>query len=138
MLSFSSNAHLFTAALVPQYVLIFLHGLGDVGMSWMSFFLGNKLLFRNTLLVFPNAPHIPITMNNHMVMPGWYDITTLNDTPSSHPSAAAAAEEIDDRVGFDRSSKQLLELLQHLQKKYNIQTNKVILGGMSCLTWTSD
>lgn len=32
----------------------------------------------NVRFVFPNAPSIPITVNNGYVMPGWYDILTMD------------------------------------------------------------
>ena len=55
-----------------QNTIIWLHGLGDQGASFMS--LMEDFKFNKTQFILPNAPVRPITLNGGMAMPGWYDI----------------------------------------------------------------
>lgn len=60
-------------------VVIWLHGLGADGNDFVPMVpelkLPSELAVR---FIFPNAPSIPITINNGYVMPAWYDITEID------------------------------------------------------------
>jgi phospholipase/carboxylesterase len=59
----------------PDAAVIWLHGLGDDGHGWSevvrSLALPRSLAVR---FLFPHAPVLPVTINNGMAMPAWYDI----------------------------------------------------------------
>ena len=55
--------------------IIWIHGLGDSGFGHES--VAQEMNFSDELgitFVFPHAPSIPVTINDGMVMPAWYDI----------------------------------------------------------------
>ena len=59
--------------------VIFLHGLGDTAEGWQEI---AELLQRSlpdTRWVLPTAPSRPVTINQGMEMPAWYDIVSLED-----------------------------------------------------------
>ena len=63
----------------PEYCVIWLHGLGADGNDFVP--LVSELQLPESMsvrFIFPNAPAIPITINNGFVMPAWYDITEVN------------------------------------------------------------
>lgn len=111
----------------PNGIVVFLHGLGDVGKSWASFFEPMTLqdpVFKDIVFIFPDAPKRSVTINMGMKMPAWYDIYSLD------PSIPEMDIK-EDQTGLDTSSNQLLELLSELEKKYNIPKSRIILGGFS-------
>ncbi len=61
------------------YVVIWLHGLGADGNDFVPIVpqlrLPKEKLVR---FVFPNAPAMPVTVNNGYVMPAWYDIYAMD------------------------------------------------------------
>ena len=57
--------------------MIFLHGLGDTGHGWAS--LLNTIRPDHLKVICPTAPVIPITLNLGFRMPGWFDITSLDN-----------------------------------------------------------
>lgn len=59
--------------------VIWLHGLGADGHDFEPIVPHLKL--PHARFVFPNAPAIPITINGGFVMPGWYDIRSLELSP---------------------------------------------------------
>ncbi|OGT30002.1 MAG: hypothetical protein A3E87_09715 [Gammaproteobacteria bacterium RIFCSPHIGHO2_12_FULL_35_23] len=63
----------------PQASIIWLHGLGASGDDFVSIVpllsLANKDQIR---FIFPHAPKRPITLNYGYVMPGWFDIYSLD------------------------------------------------------------
>ncbi|WP_111979048.1 alpha/beta hydrolase [Algibacillus agarilyticus] len=63
----------------PDKLVIWLHGLGDSGHGFApivpAFNLPDECHVR---FVFPHAPIRPITINNGMKMPGWYDIASMD------------------------------------------------------------
>lgn len=63
----------------PQWTVIWLHGLGADGNDFASIVpeLGLKEDV-SVRFLFPHAPSIPITCNGGYVMPGWYDIFSLD------------------------------------------------------------
>ncbi|KAK6351666.1 hypothetical protein TWF718_004820 [Orbilia javanica] len=101
--------------------IIFSHGLGDTGAGW-SFLAetwqGRKL-FPRTAFIFPNAPVIPITCNNGMRMPGWYDIVDFGNLTAK-----------EDENGL-RSSVRILQGIITEQVERGIPSKRIILGGFS-------
>lgn len=59
-----------------KFTVIFMHGLGDAGESFVDVFDMLKLP-KSVKVILPNAPQQPVTVNGGMVMPSWYDIKTL-------------------------------------------------------------
>ena len=56
-----------------------MHGLGADGNDFVPLVSELQLPERMSVrFIFPNAPAIPITINNGFVMPAWYDITEVN------------------------------------------------------------
>lgn len=58
--------------------VILLHGLGDTGEGWAP--VGPQLRLPHIKFIYPTAPTRPITVNMGMRMPGWFDITHLDQT----------------------------------------------------------
>jgi len=62
-----------------EFTVIWLHGLGANGHDFEP--IVPSLRIDPTLqvrFVFPHAPHIPVSINNGMEMPAWYDIINLD------------------------------------------------------------
>ena len=59
--------------------VIWLHGLGADGHDFEAIvpelFLPDSAAIR---FIFPHAPSMPVTINNGMVMPAWYDILDMS------------------------------------------------------------
>jgi len=84
--------------------IIWLHGLGANGNDFAPVVpqlqLSAGLVVR---FVFPHAPSIPVTINNGLVMPAWYDIKQLDvdrhvDTDQLHRSADWVHDLIDREI----------------------------------------
>ena len=60
----------------PKSLVIWLHGLGADCNDFTHFI--EKLDRSECEFILPNAPSIPITLNQGMMMRGWYDIHALN------------------------------------------------------------
>ena len=59
--------------------VILMHGLGADGNDFVPIVAELRLPATMAVrFVFPNAPAIPVTINNGFVMPAWYDITEIN------------------------------------------------------------
>lgn len=101
-----------------EKVVIWLHGLGASGND----FLPIKSYFQeydNLKFIFPNAPKRKISINNNMVMPGWYDIKNINLLLDI------------DTAGIQESSDEINNLIELQIQKYNISPRDIILGGFS-------
>lgn len=97
--------------------LIFLHGLGDSGQSWLE--LVKQTIQRPHLkYVFPTAPVQPVTLNQGLEMNAWFDVYGLS--PNS---------ETDER-GIKASSDSLLKLVQD-EVRNGTPVERIILGGFS-------
>ena len=60
-------------------VVIWLHGLGADGHDFEPVVPELKLPDTSAIrFIFPHAPSIPVTINNGMVMPAWYDILDMS------------------------------------------------------------
>lgn len=82
--------------------VIWLHGLGADGNDFAPIVplleLSDRVRF-----IFPHAPKIPVTINQGMVMPAWYDILEMSidrkvDTPQLEASAVKTQDLIDREI----------------------------------------
>ncbi len=97
--------------------IIWLHGLGANAADLM----GVKTIFSaNTPVrhVFMNAPVRPVTLNNHMPMQAWYDITGLK------------ASDREDRAGILQSEKHILDEIAQ-QQAAGFTPEQIYLFGFS-------
>ena len=71
----SREAIVMTPATPPTASIIWMHGLGADGTDFVP--LVPELHLPDNIaprFIFPNAPVRPVTVNNGMSMPAWYDI----------------------------------------------------------------
>ncbi len=82
--------------------VILMHGLGADGNDFVPVVSELRLPASMAVrFVFPNAPAIPVTINNGFVMPAWYDITEINiDRKIDAGQLIASAEKV--RLLVDR------------------------------------
>ncbi|MCR8922584.1 alpha/beta hydrolase [Dasania sp. GY-MA-18] len=105
--------------LPAQASIIWLHGLGADGNDFAPIVpelqLPEELAIR---FIFPNAPAIPVTINNGYVMPAWYDILEMN---------------IDRKVDSQqlRASAQSIQALVQQEIANGIASDRIILAGFS-------
>lgn len=102
----------------PTAAVIFMHGLGDTGHGWSE--IARLPVFASLgaiRFVFPHANHMPVTMNNGMSMPSWYDIDINN-------------REREDETGL-RASQALIEALIEREKARGIPASRIVLAGFS-------
>jgi len=97
--------------------VIILHGLGDTAAGWAS--LAGMFAIPGVKFVFPTAPMRPITLNNGMVMTGWYDLSSLDKV-----------EEQEDEDGIRESWRFVQDLVSE-EEAAGIDASKVIVGGFS-------
>jgi phospholipase/carboxylesterase len=99
--------------------IIWLHGLGATGYDFAD--LPNDLnlpaLF-GVHFIFPHAPIQPVTINEGIPMPAWYDIYNLDNTKT------------EDDAGIIKSQKEI-ELLIKKQKQSGVSTSRIFLAGFS-------
>ena len=99
--------------------VIWLHGLGADGNDFTPIIPELNLPSHlSTRFIFPNAPAIPVTINNHMMMPAWYDIIEMN---------------IDRKIDTQQllnSSAAITRLIER-ENQRGIPSNKIILAGFS-------
>ncbi|KEY66034.1 hypothetical protein S7711_06941 [Stachybotrys chartarum IBT 7711] len=131
--------------------VIFVHGLGDTGHGWASAV--DHWRSRNHLnevkFVLPHAPHIPISVNGGMQMPGWFDLVST-DEPRCAPQLptvltrraphqktlgttleqARMQAPNDDAPGILASRAYLHSLVQD-EVSNGIPSERVVLGGFS-------
>ncbi len=102
-----------------EYAVIWLHGLGASGHDFEPIVPELKLPAELAVrFIFPHAPQRPVTINNGMVMPAWYDITGLDfDKRADLESFATSGE--------------LVEAFIASQLQLGIPANKIILAGFS-------
>ncbi len=62
-----------------EYTVIWLHGLGADGNDFAPVVPGLRLPEeKHVRFVFPNAPAMPVSVNNGHVMPAWYDVYAMD------------------------------------------------------------
>ncbi len=102
-----------------RYSVIWLHGLGADGHDFEP--IVAELDFKNkeqTRFIFPHAPNIPVTVNNGMVMPAWYDI------------AAPQIDAEQDEKGMRHSAMQINQLIE-AEIERGIDSKNIVLAGFS-------
>lgn len=100
--------------------VIWLHGLGANGHDFEPIVdqldLPSDLAVR---FVFPNAPAMPVTINNDMVMPAWYDIHELSLVDSKV-----------DLAGIRQSVAAIKALIKR-ENRRGIESKRMVLAGFS-------
>ena len=97
--------------------VIWLHGLGADGHDFEP--IVNELtLSQNIRFIFPHAPSIPVSINNGMVMPAWYDIRLPQ------------IDEAQDADGIKKSQQSLLALIER-EIERGVKNENIILAGFS-------
>jgi len=116
----SKSSAIIPAAVKQTARLIFLHGLGDVGASWLEAFNMYRIAKAapHVKFIFPNAPVQRVTLNMGMPMPTWFDIYGLDQNAK------------EDQEGIEKSSKFLNDLVEE-EIKNGILPERVIVGGFS-------
>ena len=103
----------------PDASIIWLHGLGADGRDFEAIVpelsLDSSLAIR---FIFPNAPSIPVTINNGMVMPAWYDILDMS------------IDRKVDRVQLEQSANAVIALVEQ-EIARGIASERIILAGFS-------
>ena len=103
----------------PDAAVIWLHGLGANGNDFAPIIpqlnLPAELSIR---FIFPHAPVRPISINQGMQMPGWYDISSMSIVDT------------EDEVGINESSQAIRSLCQK-QESLGIASERIILAGFS-------
>lgn len=105
------------ATKMPEYSIIWLHGLGADGYDFEPIVaeLNLSLAIR---FIFPHAPEIPVSINNAMVMPAWYDIKSPQ------------IDLMPDQQGINKSSKEIFDLIER-EIERGIKSKNIILAGFS-------
>ena len=98
--------------------IIWLHGLGADGHDFEPLVPQLELEQHPIRFIFPHAPEQPITINNGMVMPAWYDITSMDLTLSQ------------DEPGIHESEQLLIRWIEH-EIEVGIPPERIILAGFS-------
>ena len=101
----------------PKVAVIWMHGLGADGNDFVPIVKELDLSGCPAIrFVFPNAPHIPVSVNGGYVMPAWYDIRS------------ADLLHREDEQGLRASQKSIEELID-LERQSGIE--QIILAGFS-------
>jgi len=98
-------------------VVIFLHGIGDTGHGWMGPIHTVSQRLPHVKFILPNAPILPVTLNQGKAMPAWYDVHGL--TPESP----------EDEQGISISESFIGDLIKDEIGK--IPPERIVLGGFS-------
>ncbi len=102
-----------------RYSVIWLHGLGADGNDFVPLLPELRIpADRGVRFVFPNAPMMPVTVNNGYVMPAWYDI---------HAMELLARIDVD---GILRSADYLLKLVNDEMAR-GMAPENILLAGFS-------
>jgi phospholipase/carboxylesterase len=103
----------------PSGTVIWMHGLGADGWDFVPIVrelpLPEGLVLR---FIFPHAPLRPVTINNGMRMPAWYDIS-MSDV-----------SRVPDERGIRESQKQVEELIER-ERGRGMDTSRIVLAGFS-------
>ena len=105
----------------PTHSVILMHGLGADANDFVPVVPELKLGTTPAVrFVFPNAPVMPISVNNGMVMPGWYDIFAMGENVSRR----------EDEAGI-RRSQAAIEALIARENDRGVPTRNIVLAGFS-------
>lgn len=97
----------------PQYVIIWMHGLGADGHDFEPVVPEFEINGLPLKFVFPHAPKIPVTINGGMVMRAWYDIKMMDigkhaDIQGVLSSEKLIHELIDEQVSLGFKPEQII------------------------------
>lgn len=101
--------------------VIWLHGLGADGNDFAP--LVPQLTLPadcQTRFVFPHAPSLPVTLNNGMVMPAWYDIEALSldlERTVNRPQLARSVDQV--------------QALVRREMERGVDSRRIVLAGFS-------
>jgi phospholipase/carboxylesterase len=98
--------------------VIWLHGLGADGHDFEPIASELESVTGHTRFIFPNAPMIPVTINQGYVMRAWYDISQ------------SGGEIVSDEAGIRASSDYLDELIE-AEYSAGIPYERIIIAGFS-------
>lgn len=100
-----------------SHSVIWLHGLGADGHDFEP--IVNELnLTQNIRFIFPHAPSMPVSINNGIVMPAWYDIRS------------AQIDQTQDADGIKKSQRAILNLIER-EIERGVKSQNIILAGFS-------
>ena len=99
-----------------QATVIWLHGLGASGHDFAPI-VPDLDLPQTIRFIFPHAPSRPVTINNSIVMPAWYDIVEIS------------TEHVDE-AGISESVKAVQALIDQ-EIKRGIHSTKIVIAGFS-------
>ncbi len=102
----------------PDYIIIWLHGLGADGHDFESVVPEFKNDKHNFRFIFPHAPVQPVTINGGMAMRAWYDITSIDIN-----------RQVDE--GGIANSVQLVRTLVDKQIAAGFNADQIVLAGFS-------
>lgn len=103
----------------PTASIILMHGLGADGRDFVPFTEEIDLTSVGPArFVFPNAPVMPVTINNGYQMPAWYDIMSMDLLRN------------EDEAGL-RKSQAAIDALIGKEKERGIKASRIILAGFS-------
>ena len=97
--------------------VIWLHGLGADGHDFEPI-VDELTLSHKIRFIFPHAPSIPVSINNGMVMPAWYDIRLQQ------------IDKEQDAEGIKKSQRSILDLIER-EIERGIKSENIILAGFS-------
>lgn len=100
-----------------QHSIIWLHGLGADGHDFEPI-VDELTLEKPVHFVFPHAPSQPVTINNGMTMPAWYDITSPQ------------IDTMQDEKGIRQSEQYILALIER-EIERGVASENIILAGFS-------
>lgn len=107
----------FETGAAPSASIILMHGLGADGSDFAPFVEEIDLHGVGPVRwIFPNAPHIPVTINGGYVMPAWFDI---------NPDRTK-----EDAAGL-RRSQAAVEALIAREKLRGVAANRIVVAGFS-------
>ena len=127
----------------PTAAVIWLHGLGASGDDFVPVLPHLKLSGCGDIrFLFPHAPNLPVTINQGMVMPAWYDILSMGlerqvDTPQLLASADEIRLMVDEQIehGIDSRRIVLIGFSQGGAVTYQVALNDLRpLGGLLALS----
>ena len=99
--------------------VIWMHGLGADGNDFVPIVRELNLPKNHSVrFVFPNAPTMPVTINNGHIMPAWYDII------------GADLQNRADEAGVRRSQAEINDIIAD-QRAQGIASEKIVLAGFS-------
>lgn len=101
-----------------EYAVIWLHGLGADYNDFLPIVSELKLA-KPVKFVFPNAPIMPVTINNGFKMRAWYDILDFSDLH----------RKVDD-AGISKSVEQINQIIASLNAE-GLAHDRIIMAGFS-------